>query len=307
MQHIVVRSSRVVSPNGLDWTTNGVGRKVSHKFGYGIIDAASLVNHARLWTTVPSQHVCEVSERRRHSVPVAGLELRLSTDGCRGSDAEVRYLEHVQARVTIYANPRGSISIALTSPSGTRSQLLHYRPNDKSQAGFHEWPFMTTHNWGEDPAGIWTLSVEHKGARVNPELVDWTLVLYGTKEPVAFDDNADDDARRSSLSNSSRKTFLSTAGSTEMVTGSPLTEHCDCVFAVLLAVSLCGSFVVLVLLIVAIRSSHWNEEKKKQWNDAKITGKEAMELLKRKSPRGNDDDDDQEEDFNKDKHGITNA
>ena len=25
------------------------------------------------------------------------------------------------------------------------------------------WPFMTTHTWGEDPRGIWTLSVGFKG------------------------------------------------------------------------------------------------------------------------------------------------
>jgi furin len=46
------------SPN--EWSTNGVGKKVSHSFGYGLMDAAAMVRLARVWETVPEQHRCEI-------------------------------------------------------------------------------------------------------------------------------------------------------------------------------------------------------------------------------------------------------
>lgn len=42
----------------------------------------------------------------------------ITTDGCAGTPAEVRYLEHVQARVSLRFLPRGNINIQLVSPSG---------------------------------------------------------------------------------------------------------------------------------------------------------------------------------------------
>lgn len=46
--------------NANEWITNGVGRKVSHSFGYGLMDAAAMVRLARDWETVPEQQRCEI-------------------------------------------------------------------------------------------------------------------------------------------------------------------------------------------------------------------------------------------------------
>lgn len=32
---------------------------MSHKFGYGLMDAAAMVTTAEQWTNVPPQHVCQ--------------------------------------------------------------------------------------------------------------------------------------------------------------------------------------------------------------------------------------------------------
>ena len=36
-------------------------RSVSHKFGYGLLDAGEMVTLAERWTIVPPQHVCQTS------------------------------------------------------------------------------------------------------------------------------------------------------------------------------------------------------------------------------------------------------
>ena len=33
---------------------------VSHSFGFGLMDAAAMVEYARNWTIVPDQHRCEI-------------------------------------------------------------------------------------------------------------------------------------------------------------------------------------------------------------------------------------------------------
>jgi len=34
---------------------------VSHSFGYGLMDATTMVRLARKWKTVPPQHICNVT------------------------------------------------------------------------------------------------------------------------------------------------------------------------------------------------------------------------------------------------------
>ncbi|WAQ99867.1 FKPC1-like protein [Mya arenaria] len=137
--------------------------QANHSFGYGLMDAAGMVELSRNWTTVPPQHICEIhSNDTDKPVPMNGkISVPLYTDGCEGTQYEVRYLEHVQARITLKASRRGDIQIYLTSPMGTRSTLLAKRSQDTSREGFNNWAFMTTHNWGELAKGQWVLVIEN--------------------------------------------------------------------------------------------------------------------------------------------------
>ena len=88
------------------------------------------------------------------------VSIQISSSGCRGQKNEIRYLEHVQLVVDLSHSKRGDVIIDLTSPSGLTTRLLSERPGDQSTAGFMRWPFMSLHNWGEDPAGTWTVTVQ---------------------------------------------------------------------------------------------------------------------------------------------------
>ncbi|KAB7505085.1 Furin-like protease 1, isoform 1-CRR, partial [Armadillidium nasatum] len=146
MQHVVVRTARPENLNAPDWQTNGVGRKVSHR----LIPQKSYVT------------------------------LTLEVSDCPG----VNYLEHVQSKVTLIADRRGDIQIFLVSPAGTRSNLLAPRHRDNSRTGFHSWPFMTVHMWGESPLGIWKLEIHNNGiyySQNKATIQNWTLIFHGTE------------------------------------------------------------------------------------------------------------------------------
>lgn len=178
MQHIVVRSARPSNLKSQDWQINGVGRNVSHSFGYGLMDAAAMVDLAKDWITVPDQKTCEVRTPQRDKLIPAKSEVKLQVlVDC----PRVRFLEHVQAKITLSATRRGDIQVFLISPLRTRSTLLAIRPQDNSRQGFQAWPFMTVHSWGENPAGLWTLEIHNEG-RYQASISDWNLILYGTEE-----------------------------------------------------------------------------------------------------------------------------
>lgn len=80
----------------------------------------------------------------------------------------------------------------LTSPLGTRSLILSKRPlDDDSIQGFHKWPFMTTHAWSESANGKWKLEIlfDSESGKTTGELIEWILVLHGTKEAPYKDQN----------------------------------------------------------------------------------------------------------------------
>ncbi|NWU86628.1 FURIN protein, partial [Onychorhynchus coronatus] len=181
MQHLVVQTSKPAHLNANDWVTNGVGRKVSHSYGYGLLDAGAMVSLAKNWTTVGPQRKCVIDILAEPRDIGKRLEVRRKVDACLGKANYISRLEHAQARLTLSYNRRGDLAIHLVSPMGTRSTLLAPRPHDFSADGFNDWAFMTTHSWDEDPSGEWVLEIENTSDANNyGTLTKFTLVLYGT-------------------------------------------------------------------------------------------------------------------------------
>ncbi|KAM4707299.1 proprotein convertase subtilisin/kexin type 4 isoform 1-T2 [Discoglossus pictus] len=185
LQHLVVRSS---SPSHLianDWMANGVGRKVSHHYGYGLLDAGRLVDLALKWKTTHPQRKCTIMVVKKPQNLVSYLRIHQNTTACAETSQHIISLEHVQARMSIAYSRRGDLEISLTSPMGTRSMLVAVRPYDTSSDGYKDWSFMTTHNWDENPKGTWMLEIKNKGDPQNTgSLLNFKLILYGTDEDM---------------------------------------------------------------------------------------------------------------------------
>ena len=64
IQYLVAYTSNPDSLVGGDWNWNAAGLSVSHKFGFGAIDAEAMVTRAKRWINVPQQ----ISEEFQGSV-----------------------------------------------------------------------------------------------------------------------------------------------------------------------------------------------------------------------------------------------
>ncbi|KAI8501658.1 Neuroendocrine convertase 1 [Branchiostoma belcheri] len=191
VQHLIVWTSEYdpLSSNP-GWFQNGAGLWVNSRFGFGLLNAEAMVDMALTWKTVPEKTICEVRLENFQPRTLGNgeeINIEMETDGCQG-DSHVGALEHVQVKTTIDYTRRGDLRIVLTSPSGTQTTLLDTRRQDKSQMGFQDWPFMSTHTWGENPQGKWTLTIEDKSdhAENNGVVEDVVLILHGTPEQPAY-------------------------------------------------------------------------------------------------------------------------
>ena len=183
LQHLIVNTSRTTDKQDKDWQKNGAGHHVNHKYGFGVLDTAALVAAATspTWRTASEQHMCREQDHTDNKrIPARGtLTSTIISTGCSGKTNCVMKLEHVRVYITLNHKSRGSLRIVLTSPAGTRSELLAPRDRDYSSDGFQNWPLMTVFSWGENPAGIWKLEVtDTKG--VEGEFKKWSIRLYGT-------------------------------------------------------------------------------------------------------------------------------
>lgn len=185
LQHLVVNTSKMTDRQDKGWQKNGAGHHVNHKYGFGVLDTAALVAAATSskWQTASEQHICrEQDHTDNKKIPARGtLTSSIVSTGCVGKTNCVMKLEHVRVYVTLSHKTRGSLRIVLTSPAGTRSELLAPRDRDYSSHGFQNWPFMTVFSWGENPVGTWKIEVsDTKG--VEGEFKKWSIRLYGTCE-----------------------------------------------------------------------------------------------------------------------------
>uniref|UniRef100_A0A0K0E7I3 P/Homo B domain-containing protein n=1 Tax=Strongyloides stercoralis TaxID=6248 RepID=A0A0K0E7I3_STRER len=189
IQHIVLRTANPIPLlDNPGWSTNGVGRKISNQFGYGLMDAGAIVKLSKVWTTVPEQRKCIYKYKMVEPRIVNGnfqINFTINVNDCPNGDS-ILYLEHVQVISTIKYSKRGDLKLTLLSPSGTKSIILPIRSQDDNKNGINRWPFLTVQMWGEDPRGEWILMIESltNDNTSNGTIYDWDLLLYGTDKPV---------------------------------------------------------------------------------------------------------------------------
>ncbi|XP_032938087.1 proprotein convertase subtilisin/kexin type 4 [Catharus ustulatus] len=218
LQHLIIRASKPAHLQADDWAENGVGRRVSHYYGYGLLDAGLLVQAATTWAGTRPQEKCSVQAVQMPRD--IGSRLTISTDASSCSKS-ILSLEHVQVQLSLSYSRRGDLVVALSSPMGTTSTLVTVRPYDTSQNGYQDWTFMSTHFWDENPKGIWTLQLENRGDNRNTgQLTSFILHLHGTDEDML--------ARRSAATGTDECLKRDEQGACEDCGSSLYTHHGSC-------------------------------------------------------------------------------
>ena len=95
---------------------------------------------------------------------------------CSGEN--IKYLEHVQVEISLNFTRRGDLEVNLTSPLRTTSRLIQYRPGDNFNT-LKNWKILTLHHWGEDPTGVWKLTLKNsQPQRRNTGMFLFCYIIY---------------------------------------------------------------------------------------------------------------------------------
>ena len=102
----------------------------------------------------------------------------------------ITYLEHVVVNMTIESGgqvaERGHLGLEILSPSGTQSILLKSRPFDNRNDQFYRWPFMSVAFWGENPRGVWQLTIRSHNSGTYGDFTNLAFQFFGTSStPVS--------------------------------------------------------------------------------------------------------------------------
>lgn len=149
LQHILVQTAVPINEQE-QWDKTFIGKKFSHTYGYGKLDAYGIVEAARYWELVKPQawynspwlHV-------RHPIP-QGVEGLLSTfevtkDALQNANFEK--VEHITVTMNVNHTCRGDLSVELRSPTNVVSHLSVARRLDKAKYGYEDWTFMSVAHW----------------------------------------------------------------------------------------------------------------------------------------------------------------
>jgi proprotein convertase subtilisin/kexin type 7 len=147
------------------------------------MDGWRLVSSAQVLPLVPSLSVWQSEKVIVNSViPESQFQLEVqmnvSTDKLPVS---LLTLEHVQIMVDLFHEKLGDLEITLACPSGIKSVVGQRREEDRSKQ-LEQWTFSTVKCWGEEPSGLWKLSVSDHGGSTQARgyLNSWRITLYGS-------------------------------------------------------------------------------------------------------------------------------
>jgi len=184
VQHVLVNSARMNDASDSSWSVNGAGHDISHKYGFGAVDAGAAVSVAENWVNVGE----ELNATYGPYTP----SLDIPDDDNSWSEVtavvtDEYSLESVDVSVDITHSARGDLDIVLVSPLGTESWLAEAHGDDGND--YSDWMFSTVRHWDESSLGTWTLKVRDTSSSDNGTLDSWELILHGVDVDYDHDDD----------------------------------------------------------------------------------------------------------------------
>lgn len=169
---LLVATSERTDATYADWQLNGASLWTSHAYGFGAVNASRLVRAARSWRLLGDEVADETPVMRNEGAARPGVPLEARASFV----SSVERLESVELTLSVACYARGSLTLTLVSPSGTRSVFA--QPHADYAPNISGWTFTSVRAYGERVRGEWTLRLETTQGEAR--LDAWQLAFYGT-------------------------------------------------------------------------------------------------------------------------------
>lgn len=180
VQRILMLSAQKNDPADTDWTKNGAGHWVSHKYGFGRVDAAAASAMAVTYTPDPAETTYTASVSPGLAIPdnnATGVSSTITVP----ADLAVTYVD-----VTFSASDHAfwnDLRVTLTSPSGVASVLAPEASAAIVGPSYNGWRFGTARHLDERSQGGWVLKVQDLRPWDTGTFQSWGITVYGVADP----------------------------------------------------------------------------------------------------------------------------
>jgi uncharacterized repeat protein (TIGR01451 family) len=174
VRYILAATAEQNDPTDADWSFNGAGLHVNHKYGFGRVNVAAAVEQAQEWTPMATAQTASASVSEGLDIP---------DNDPLGVDSSIDFpanllIESVEVEVNIPHTYWGDLEVVLTSPDGTRSVLFEPHNSGATQ-GPNPWRVSSTRHLGESAQGVWNLEVKDLVVQDTGSLNSWNLIVHG--------------------------------------------------------------------------------------------------------------------------------
>lgn len=177
---ILARSARQNDPLDPDWSVNGAGFPLNHKYGFGCVDAGAAVDLARTWVNVPPQK-SHRSGPSRPGRPIPDASPVGVTDAIQVVGSGIEHIEYVEIRLRSADHTfSADLGVRLISPAGTVSILAEqHSVSTNFVIPYDDYVFGSARHLDEAADGTWTLQVTDLAAQDTGTLQEWELRFLG--------------------------------------------------------------------------------------------------------------------------------
>ncbi|EOQ96526.1 convertase P-domain protein [Leptospira wolbachii serovar Codice str. CDC] len=194
VRELVAYSARKNDASDTDWALNTAGLNINHKYGFGAVDAVSLLTKASTWTPITAGLITYTATALSPNTPIPDNDLVTGATVNYTVGSTINYIEYVDVEFTSNHSYFPELSIEITSPSGTKSVLTEphacVNPYNNSlcssgntsiasMTGSSTYRFGLARHLGENPNGIWVLKVFDSSATDTGQINSVQLRIYG--------------------------------------------------------------------------------------------------------------------------------
>ncbi len=178
VKYVIAKTAKIVDSNNSNWITNSANMHFSRDYGFGLIDTEAAIKMCQ------NNYSNLLSQKRADVTFKAYLNIKSTTRVELNVTKDIK-AEWVEATVDIDTQNASNLDIYLSSPSGTKVQLVksgtmvdqfHIPDANWMNGGFR---FSTGAFLDEATAGKWILSVENSTQSTTALLKSINIKIYG--------------------------------------------------------------------------------------------------------------------------------
>lgn len=154
LQWLVWETAIPINVADEDWKQTHAGKLYNHKYGYGKLDAYTIVHAAKNFKQVKPQawYHSPVVEVHKGIPEGKGLKTTIQITKEDLQRANLERVEHVTVNMNAEHQRRGDMAVDLISPNGIVSNIATARSLDDSRDGYVNWDFMSVKHWFVSPS-----------------------------------------------------------------------------------------------------------------------------------------------------------